>query len=124
MLKYYTLKGKEPVLCKDLAELGQLKPVDYRVALTDIPSVKILTTLGKLFRSKFFEPVQVSTVFLHIDCNYGTGKPELFETMVFGGEYDEHQWRYATWDEALKGHWEVVGKAKGRVKEKDEADGS
>jgi len=51
--------------------------------------------------------VDVSTVFLVLDHNWGDGPPLVFETMVFGGE-GEPQWRYATWDEAIAGHERVV----------------
>lgn len=55
--------------------------------------------------------VSVSTVFLGIDHNFlGKGPPILFETMVFGGEHDEDQQRYSTWDEAEAGHKEVCKK--------------
>ena len=37
--------------------------------------------------------VQVSTVFLTIDHNWGSGQPILFESMVFGGDHDQDQWR-------------------------------
>jgi hypothetical protein len=51
----------------------------------------------------------VSTVFLGVDHRFmGEGRPLLFETMVFGGAYDEYQWRYSTRDEALRGHVAVV----------------
>lgn len=64
---------------------------------------------------------RVSTVFLHVDLNFwnleGSSleappgvemRPILFETMVFGGKYNEYQRRYCTLAEAKKGHWEVV----------------
>lgn len=51
---------------------------------------------------------EVSTVFLGINHQWGDGPPILFETMVFGGEFDEDQYRYSTWDEAVKGHNRVV----------------
>lgn len=52
----------------------------------------------------------VSTVFLGINHDFGgKGPPVLFETMVMGGLLDGHQWRYSTYDEAEKGHEEVVG---------------
>lgn len=54
------------------------------------------------------EPIFVSTVFLGLDHNHWGGKPILFETMVFGGKYDDFQHRYHTWDEAAKKHKEVV----------------
>jgi hypothetical protein len=55
------------------------------------------TTLGK---------IKVSTVFLGIDHSFGDGPPLLFETMIFGGKYeeDEYQERYSTWAQAEAGH--------------------
>jgi hypothetical protein len=53
--------------------------------------------------------VQVSTVFLGIDHNFSDkGPPLLFETMVFGGDNNEYQCRWSTWDEAKRGHDEIV----------------
>lgn len=49
----------------------------------------------------------VSTVFLGLDhsFDYSHGHiPILFETMIFGGEHDLYQERYATWAEAEAGH--------------------
>lgn len=52
---------------------------------------------------------KVSTIFLHFDHNWSEeGDPILFETMIFGGQYDRNMWRYSTWDEALEGHKRVV----------------
>ena len=49
--------------------------------------------------------VTVSTVFLGLDHNFsGVGPPTLFETMIFGGELDQYQERYATRDDAVAGH--------------------
>ena|SRR5712664_2255984 len=48
--------------------------------------------------------MRVSTVFLGIDHQFGDGSPLLFETMIFGGEHDQEQWRYSTWEEAEAGH--------------------
>lgn len=48
--------------------------------------------------------VEVSTVFLGIDHNWGGGPPLLFETMIFGGKHDEYQERYSTRAEAIAGH--------------------
>lgn len=50
----------------------------------------------------------VSTVFLGLDHQYGDGPPLLFETMVFGGPLDHEMNRYSTWNEAEKGHQEMV----------------
>lgn len=56
----------------------------------------------------------VSTVFLGVDHDFSmNGPPILFETMVFGGEFDQEQERYATWDEAVVGHAAIVAKVMG-----------
>jgi hypothetical protein len=57
---------------------------------------------------------RISTVFLHFDhgLNFGTdikpSDPVLFESMIFGGEHNEYQRRYCTYDEALEGHNNLV----------------
>lgn len=51
--------------------------------------------------------VFVSTVFLGVDHAW-SGRPMLFETMIFGGKHDEECWRYSTWQEAEDGHWRAV----------------
>lgn len=48
--------------------------------------------------------VDVSTVFLNIEHHGGM----WFETMIFGGSYDEYCWRYATKAEAIAGHAAIV----------------
>jgi hypothetical protein len=56
--------------------------------------------------------VEISTVFLSIDHNFGDGAPVLFETMAFDrsdGKWDEIEAnRYSTYDEALEGHNQMV----------------
>ncbi len=57
----------------------------------------------------------VSTVFLGVDHGLvGDGPPILFETMVFGGNWDLGQRRYSTWDEAEEGHRRVVDEVMGK----------
>ena len=57
--------------------------------------------------------LRVSTVFLGIDHNFGDGEPLLFESMVFGIKDDEEiQQRYSTYEQAEKGHQELVEKYK------------
>lgn len=51
--------------------------------------------------------VAVSTVCLVIDHAFGHGKPLIYETMIFGGEHDNEQWRYSTRLEAIQGHAEA-----------------
>ena len=58
--------------------------------------------------------VVISTVFLTINHNFGReGPPLVFETLVDGGDYDGHQDRYSTWEEAEEGHWRVVKMVEG-----------
>jgi len=45
----------------------------------------------------------VSTVFLGLDHSF-EGSPVLFETLVSGGNLDEEMDRYHSWEEAVKGH--------------------
>lgn len=55
--------------------------------------------------------VEVSTVFLGLNHNWGPGPPLLFETMVFGSATDSDDLdcrRYSTWAEAEVGHMEMV----------------
>lgn len=61
--------------------------------------------------------IYISTVFLGMDHNFdGDGPPILFETMIFGGENDGYQVRYATYDEAMVGHKVAVALAFSHVK--------
>ena len=57
--------------------------------------------------------VEVSTVFLSTNHNYGDGPPLIFETMIFGGEHSDEQSRYTTETQALEGHKTAVALAFG-----------
>lgn len=60
-------------------------------------------------RTEAVEGVLVSTVFLVINHSFTPdGEPILFETMIFGGQHDQYQRRYSTYDEAEQGHIEAV----------------
>jgi hypothetical protein len=76
---------------------------------------------GRIVGKTMIGETLVSTVFLGLDHGYGQhASPVLFETMVFGPA-DPNQYiqeRYCTWDEALKGHEEIVSML--REKEKCE----
>ena len=88
---YYKLEGHEIVPCT-IDEWADFMESDERVVQQ--------TTLGE---------VLVSTIF---SCDIGLhGGPGLpFETMIFGGVSDGAQRRYASWDSAEAGHWEIVQK--------------
>lgn len=57
--------------------------------------------------------IQVSTVFLGIDHSFAAEHcaPTLWETMIFGGEHDQHQERYKSLADALAGHAAAVALA-------------
>jgi len=61
-----------------------------------------------------YEEQEVSTVFLGMDYNWtGEGPPILFETMIFGGKYENWAIRCATWKEALLQHKRAVWMVRG-----------
>lgn len=64
-------------------------------------------TANRHVRKDVMADVTVSTVFLGLDYGFG-GPPRWFETMVFGGHYDQAQERYETQAEAIAGHEEWV----------------
>ena len=51
--------------------------------------------------------VKISTEFMGMEFNWSE-TPLLFETMIFGGKNDGFIKRYATWEEAERGHKEAV----------------
>jgi hypothetical protein len=52
--------------------------------------------------------VEVSTVWLGLDHNHDSmGPPIIFETMIFGGDHDQRQWRYSHQADAVAGHIEA-----------------
>lgn len=54
--------------------------------------------------------VVVSTVWLGLNHQFGDGPPLIFETMVFGGAFDQEQERYSTMAEAVAGHDQWVAR--------------
>ena len=94
-MKYYMLDGQNPVECKDL-----------------LTWAKWFETASRRVAHDEQNGVRVSTVFLGLDhCFDGDGPPVLFETMIFGGEHDQDQERYCTWEEAEAGHAKMCAKA-------------
>lgn len=88
-MKMYILVDKVPIITNDINEWGKGNASN---------------SLSKTIFNVYGEDVEVSTVFLGFDHNHNGGKAILFETMVFGGEFDLHQERYYTYDEAMIGH--------------------
>ena len=93
MSKYYVLEGHE------------VKPVEELLEWA-----RVFEDSNRVIARAEVRGVTVSTVFLGIDHSFGDGPPLLFETMVFGGEYDQLQERYSTYDEAVEGHGNVLRK--------------
>ena len=67
----------------------------------------------KIVKQEEVHGVKVSTVFLSLDHSFGHGPPVLWETMIFGGEHDEYQERYSTYDDAVAGHQKAVEMVRG-----------
>lgn len=83
----YILEDGEPVKCKNLLAWARwMETGERQIAADDIGGVR------------------VSTVFLGRDHAFGSGRPVLFETMIFGGPHDEYQERYCTREQAVIGH--------------------
>lgn len=99
MTELYILEGNKTVECKDLLTWGQwLEKADRHVA--DVS----------------FGDIRISTIFLGLDHQFGDGPPLLFETLVFGGPLDQEMERFSTWEEAKKGHKEMVKRVKKEIK--------
>lgn len=88
---YYKLIDHIPVKIS-IQEWARGDVEDFRVGLTTLDTDE-----------------EVSTVFLGLDHNWtNQGPPLLFETMIFGGKYDQYQIRYSTWEQAETGHNRIV----------------
>ena len=70
----------------------------------DIVGTKLKRFINLISFGKFSVLIEISTVFLGINHQYSNGKPRIFETMIFGGKYDQEMERYSTWNEAEEGH--------------------
>ena len=67
-------------------------------------------------RDKWPDGVVVSTVFLGLDHAWGERGPRhIFETMVFGGDFDQETERYSTWAQAEAGHHAMVERLRERM---------
>jgi len=84
--------------------MGQLYILDGKTPVPLFDTTKWGLKVDKIIGKDQFGSVSVSTVFLGMDHSFSGGDPVLFETMIFGGEHDQYQERYCTWDEAEKGH--------------------
>lgn len=100
MSKYWTLRGKKAVPVKNddvMVWAKKFNTMDRTVANTKLGGV------------------EVSTVFLGLNHQFlPTGKPLIFETIIFGGPLDQDCERYSTWEESEEGHKAMVAKVVAR----------
>lgn len=90
--------------------------IDGKIIQTDDVSIwsAYLRTDERVIVKTQVGEVEISTIFLTLDHSFGTGgEPILFETMIFGGEYDQEMWRYTTEDKARQGHELAVALVRG-----------
>ena len=97
-MKYILDENGNPVPCKDVLKWAEW--FENNVNMT--------------FAETILDDVRVSTVFLGLDHCFSypkTGKPLLWETMIFNNK-DETTWnyqvRYSSKEDAAKGHAEAV----------------
>lgn len=83
----------------------------YRAWLNSVPQDD-RTGVGCVLQRDQDEHHVVSTVFMSIDHGFASPVPICFETMVFkvGSSSDIDCQRYATYEEALRGHAEMLAK--------------
>ena len=92
MIMYYRLDGHIAMPVDDIMEWARWFAKADRIVRRDVISGVI-----------------ISTVFLGIDHNFGDdGLPILYKTMIFGGDHNEDQYRYSTYDEAVAGHEKIL----------------
>jgi hypothetical protein len=86
MTDWYVLDGHEPRKVGSLEEYARSGAGPVHVGDTAIGDVR------------------VSTIFLGLDHAHGYGPPMLFETMIFGGQYNDYYERCSTWEQAEAQH--------------------
>lgn len=96
MLRFFVLKDKKPVPASSMTQWAE-QLADYHqrvVKQTHLPN-----------------EIFISTVFLGLDIMGGDKPVEelvLFESMVFGGEYNHYKRMYCSYQEAEQGHQEII----------------
>lgn len=85
-----------------LAENGEVQEVDL------MTWAKWYETANRQVALTEVEDVRVSTVFLGMAHRFRGGEPLWFETMCFGGAWEEYARHYATLNGAKEGHDELV----------------
>ncbi len=112
MMKYYILDNRTPVEVDegDCTQTMLKWGMWYGTADRTVKKTRMEVTVENRFtlRAKKLGFIEVSTIFTGLDHGHGwTKKPLLFETMIFGGEFDKQCWRCCTWGEAEQQHEEI-----------------
>lgn len=99
MADYFILEGKtvRPASLMEWAEWFENNSDERIIAKTEFPDSPDDVVPG-------ISTCRVSTVFLGLDHNFGSGPPHIFETMVFDGPMNGETNQYSTWEEAEAGH--------------------
>lgn len=108
MPRKYILEGKKVVAVSNLLEWARWieEAGDKRIVAKDFLEFSNKT-------------IEVSTVFLGVDHRFDNNRvPIVFETMIFGGEFDENMERYSTWQDAVQGHQRWIEKVKVNMSKK------
>jgi hypothetical protein len=85
----HTVRPVNSANTEDMAkvEAALQDPDGRRVALTDLPG-----------------NVLISTVFLVSPRDFDAATPHLFQSKVFGGDWDDREFHWLTWEDAEAGH--------------------
>ena len=59
-------------------------------------------------KQEHVDDVYISTVFLGLNYSWESDISGLWETMIFGGEHDQYQERYTSYEDALEGHQKAL----------------
>jgi hypothetical protein len=73
----------------------------------------------RIVKQEYIGDIHVSTVFLGLDHGWKSSVPILWETMIFGGEHDQYQERYTSYEDAVEGHKVAVQVAINSLKTKE-----
>jgi len=93
----YILDGRTPTPCYDLDAWAEWMESPARTIALDCilcapePDAPVVVA-------------RISTVFLGLDLSFGHGEPLLFETIIFGTDWNLDTHRYTTWEQATAGH--------------------
>ena len=91
ILSYILDEGGSPVPCDDVVKFSEW-----------------FSTADRCVARDECDGVTISTVFLGIDHDWGSGPPILYETMIFGIGGEEYQARCSTREQALLQHIQAL----------------